>query len=282
MTVFGMPSSSLAGIPPEGLRWNPGRRLFAPSGPWGTVLGSAGDRTWTGGENGIGLGPTMLAELALRARSFSARSARKKISSGDSCRVISVDRRRCCGVGAASESVAGGDGSRLAWSVPRTEGESRALDRKLGIGREEGAGDAWKVAPAKAAAGIALGIVEWGGVVRPCFAGPGDETCFVRLFPFPFPFPFPLPLAFPFRGLDLAWLGCVEGAGLLAADFCGVNGPASSIGKSASLGTSFSEAYVLRAGELTGRFGRRRAGVLFWGGNGGGCSMFVEKEEEAA
>jgi hypothetical protein len=114
MTVAGVPSSSLAGIPPEGLRWNPGRRLLAPNRPWGTVLGSVGDRTWTGGESGIGFGPAMLAELALRARSFSARSARKKISSGDSCRVISVDRRRCCGVGAASESVAGGDGSRLA------------------------------------------------------------------------------------------------------------------------------------------------------------------------
>jgi len=132
----------------------------------------------------------MLAELALRARSFSALSARKKISRGDSCRVLSVDRRRCCGVGAASESVAGGDGSRLARSVSCTEGESRALDRKLGMGRESGAGDAWNVAPAKAAAAIGLIAVVCGGVVRPCFAGPGDDTCFAR------------PL-FPFRAFDL-------------------------------------------------------------------------------
>src|SRR4051794_27812741 len=44
----------------------------------------------------------------------------------------------------------------------------------------------------------------------------------------------------------------------------------------ASLGTSFSEAYVLR-GELAGRFARRRAGVflLLGGGNDGGCCSMV-------
>jgi hypothetical protein len=53
------------------------------------------------------------------------------------------------------------------------------------------------------------------------------------------------------------------------------------MGKSASLGMSFSEAYVLRAGELTGLFARRRAGVLFWGGgNVGSCSMIVERWPE--
>jgi hypothetical protein len=142
MTEPGVPSSSLVGIPEEGLRRNTGRRFAGPPNRLpGTVLGSAGDRICVGGEKGTGFGPKMLAELALRARSFSARSARKKMSRGDSCRVTSADRRRRCGVG-ASESVAGGDGSRLAWSVSCTEGESRALERKLGMGRDEGAGDA--------------------------------------------------------------------------------------------------------------------------------------------
>lgn len=130
----------------------------------------------------------------------------------------------------ASESVAGGDGSRLTRLVSRTLGESSALARKLGIGRDEGAGDAWKVAPAKAGAAMGLDAIVCGGVVRPCFAGAGDETCFARAL---------LP---PFRGLDLVWLGCDDGAGLFEADFCGVNGPPSSMGNVASDGMSFSEA----------------------------------------
>lgn len=202
----------------------------------------------------------MLAELALRARSFSARSARKKKSSGDSSRTMSVGRRQRWGVG-ASESVTGGDGSLPMGPLSGTAGESSALARKLGIGRDDGAGDAWKVAPAKAGA-IALGAnIVCGGVVRPCFAGPGDVTCFARSLT-------------PFRGLlGLGWLGCVAGAGLFEADFCGVAGLASSIGKRGSVvPMSFSEAYILRAGELTGLFTRRRAGVLFWGGNCG-CSI---------
>ncbi len=209
-----------------------------------------------------------MAELALRARSFSARSARKKKSSGDSSRAISVGKRRWWGVG-ASESVAGGDGSLPMRPVSCTEGESRALARKLGIGREEGAGDAWKVAPAKAGAAIALGaIIVCGGVIRPCFVGPGDVTCFARDL-------------FPFRGLlDLGWLGCVAGAGLFEADFCGVKGPASSMGKRGSaVPMSFSEAYVLRAGELTGLFARRRAGVLFCWGN---CCCSISNSMRAA
>jgi len=177
-------------MPVDELRCGTGRRLPAPNNPLGRVLGSAGERIWEGGETGFVFGPRMLAELARRARSFSALSARKKMSRGDSCLLPSPDSKRCCGVGAASESVAGGEGSRVVWSVSCTEGESKALDKKLGIGSEDGAGDAWNVAPAKAAAAIGFEFVVCGGVVRPCLAGPGDETCLAR------------PL-FPFRVLDL-------------------------------------------------------------------------------
>lgn len=84
MGLPGVPSSSLAEMPPEELRWNPGRRARAPN-PFGRVLGTGGDADWVGGENGAGSDTArMLAELALRARSFSARWALKKISSGDS------------------------------------------------------------------------------------------------------------------------------------------------------------------------------------------------------
>jgi hypothetical protein len=63
-------------------------------------------------------------------------------------------------------------------------GESRALARKLGIGNDEGAGDAWNVAPAKAAPTV-FEAADCGGVVRPGLIGPGDaEPCFCRdLFP---------------------------------------------------------------------------------------------------
>lgn len=125
------------------------------------------------------------------------------------------------------------------------------------MGRDEGAGDAWKVAPAKAGAGAAIGLgaVVCGGVVRPCFTGPGDDACFARAL-------------LPLRGFDLD--GCCWdcGSGLLEADFWGVNGPARSMGKTASLGMSFSDAYVLR-GELTGRFARRLAGVFLFADNPG-------------
>lgn len=229
MGLPGVPSSSLTEMPAEGLRWGPGRRARA-SYPLGTVLGAGGDAGGTGGENGAGfVTARMLAELALRARSFSARWARKKISSGDSSRASSVGRRRCCGV-AASESVAGGDGSPLMRLVFLTPGESSALARKLGMGNDDGAGDAWNVAPAKAGAAMGLGATVCGGVVRPCFAGAGDMACFGR------------GLFAPLRGLVLGWLGCGSRAGLFEADFCGVNGPASSIGKGASDGMSFSEA----------------------------------------
>jgi hypothetical protein len=80
------------------------------------------------------------------------------------------------------------------------------------MGREAGAGEAWNVAPAKAAEAAVFWAADWGGVVRPCLTGPGDvEDCFVRdLFP---------------RGFDFALLGCVDGgAGLFDADFRGVYG----------------------------------------------------------
>jgi len=55
------------------------------------------------------------------------------------------------GVG-ASLSVAGGEGCWATSAASVWTGERfDTFERKLGIGRAEGAGDAWKVAPAKAA-----------------------------------------------------------------------------------------------------------------------------------
>lgn len=142
------------------------------------------------------------------------------------------------------------------------------------MGSDEGAGDAWNVEPANAAASAGLGGAVCGGVWRACLVGAGDVEevvvcCFDR------DLLLLLLLLFPFRALGLAeLLGCAaDGTGLFEADFCGVNGPESSIGKSASLGMSLSEAYVLRAGELTGRFWRRRAGLFF---GGSWCCSMVE------
>jgi hypothetical protein len=71
-------------------------------------------------------------------------------SRGDSCG-LAVDVGRY-GVG-TSVSVAGGEGSCKISFASLEIGESLlALARKLGIGNAEGAGEAWKVAPAKAAA----------------------------------------------------------------------------------------------------------------------------------
>lgn len=81
------------------------------------------------------------------------------------------------------------------------------------MGRLDGAGEAWKVAPAKAVATADLDVTVCGGVVRPCFDGPGEEgICLERDL-------------FPGRDLDLE-LGCCwdPGAGLLAPAFCGVKG----------------------------------------------------------
>lgn len=49
-----------------------------------------------------------------------------------------------------------------------------ALARKLGMGKDDGAGDAWNVAPAKAVGTGGLVSPAFGGVLRLCFAGPGD------------------------------------------------------------------------------------------------------------
>lgn len=126
------------------------------------------------------------------------------------------------------------------------------MARKLGIGRDEGAGEAWKVAPAKAAAAAVFTTVDCGGVVRPCLVGPGDVVpCFGRGL-------------FPDRGFDLTLLGSEPGAALFAANFCGVYGLGvpKSMENGTSIGMSFSEAYILRPGEVTEcLLPRRRPGV---------------------
>lgn len=101
------------------------------------------------------------------------------------------------------------------------------MERKLGIGSEDGAGDAWKVPPAKACAAAGLDGAVFGGVVLPCLEGPGEVTCLGRDL-------------LPFRGFDLAWAGWDESAGELATDFLGVNGSRGNEGS--QLGMSFSEA----------------------------------------
>jgi hypothetical protein len=125
----------------------------------------------------------MFAELARRAFSFSARSARKKISSGDSSREGSAALDLGAGVG-ISESVGGEDGSWLTGCLePAAPGESGVdLAIKLGIGSEEGAGEAWNVAPAKAAIEGALADMDMGGggVCLPEFAGIGEAVVFLE------------------------------------------------------------------------------------------------------
>jgi hypothetical protein len=74
-------------------------------------------------------------------------------SSGDS-RCWEADTGRC-GVG-ASESVAGGDGWGTTPLGFRTMGDSLLDLMKLGMGRSEGAGEAWKVAPANGVLEIAF------------------------------------------------------------------------------------------------------------------------------
>lgn len=173
-----MPSSSLVEMPVDVFRCAVCLLRYGEM-PLGTVLGSWGDVDTMGGEKGPGFADNTFAELARRALSFSARSARKNTSKGDSSLVILPRAGRCCGVG-ASESVAGGEGSSFVRSVALIPGESRALAKKLGMGNEEGAGEAWNVAPANAVA-VVLDIPLWGGVVLPPLNGPGDgAACFGR------------------------------------------------------------------------------------------------------
>lgn len=49
------------------------------------------------------------------------------------------------------------------------------------MGNEAGAGEAWKLAPAKAVAEMVLAVAvpEWGGVRRPGLVGPGDVETLV-------------------------------------------------------------------------------------------------------
>ena len=82
-----------------------------------------------------------LAELVLRALSFSALSARKSKSRGDSSLAV-CEMVAGCSVG-VSESLVGGEGSWLTFPEFLKPGESVPdLERKLGIGREDGAGEA--------------------------------------------------------------------------------------------------------------------------------------------
>lgn len=110
-------------------------------------------------------------------RSFSSLCARNIKSSGDSFILGTDDGRN--GVG-TSPSVAGGDGS---WSaaLPSATGDSpEGLERKLGMGRADGAGDAWKVAPANAV--LMPGLIEadrCGGVWRPYCVESGDGGTFL-------------------------------------------------------------------------------------------------------
>lgn len=165
------------------------------------------------------------------ASSFSARSARKKTSRGDSCIADMDVDGRCCGVG-ASESVGGGDGpwsTRPGYLIP---GESMAFERKLGIGREDGAGEAWNVAPAKAVAELVFESPVFGGVLCPGLTGLGEvETCFGRAL-------------FALRGLDFEFDAWISGAGLFEADLSGVLGVphAKSRGNWSPAAMSFSEA----------------------------------------
>lgn len=96
------------------------------------------------------------------------------------------------------------------------------------MGNEAGAGEAWKLAPAKATAALTLTDAELGGVRRPGLAGPGDvETLFGR------------GLLVDFL-LDFELGGWEPGAGLAAFDFMGVAGK--SAGKGISVRTSPSDA----------------------------------------
>lgn len=91
---------------------------------------------------------SVFAELARRTRAFSALSARKKNSRGDSSL-----RRTGSSTGLhSSESVREGESRAL------TPGESPlGRPKKLGTGSAEGAGDAWNVEPAKMGAEASWG-----------------------------------------------------------------------------------------------------------------------------
>jgi len=134
------------------------------------------------------------------------------MSSGDSSRVVREAEGCAPGVG-TSESDAGGEGSWLTFPEFFSAGESAAdLARKLGIGREEGAGEAWKVAPAKAAAIVDFGPADCGGVLLPGLAGAGEVLTF-------------LGRDLLFRLADLVlWATDAGGAGLPESDFRGVAG----------------------------------------------------------
>lgn len=182
-----------------------------------------------------------MAELARRFLSFSARSARKRRSRGDSSRGGGIlappvgkrgfrppaDDALVPFVAVAdgnSVSEAGGDGCWLRPLAGRALGVPGefVFVKKLGSGREDGAGEAWNVAPAKAetaaAAPVSLGPAVWGGVRRPDLAG-GDVGLLLGWF---------LLLRLP----ALPEAACKAGAGLFEGTaffwgFWGVVGPPS-------------------------------------------------------
>lgn len=179
-------------------------------------------------------------------------------SSGDSSLATSLANADAWRRVGASESDKGGDGCWSAGPELLICGESIALARKLGIGRDEGAGDAWNVEPANAASAGTFGGRAFGGVLRFCFAGPGDGGANPDL----------ERGLFPLRALGLALTDWFCGAGLFEVDFWGVAKGLPlpfgiSMGNGSSDGKSLSEAYVLLAGERVDgcRVCRRRAGV---------------------
>jgi hypothetical protein len=122
--------------------------------PW--LFGAGVVKSLGGGPGGGWNGP--IAELALRALAFSSLSALKKKSNGDSSR----RRSATCALtrGGVDESLE----MELLSSVRESEtlmlGDSGTdLEKKLGIGNADGAGEAWKVGPAYAAPfGVEIGL----------------------------------------------------------------------------------------------------------------------------
>lgn len=105
----GVPSSSFGEMPEDGFRCMFGRRAWTTPFVFGNVLHSLGEES-CGGENGPRATPAAaLAELARRVRAFSARSALKKNSSGDSSLRGTTGGK--LDESFSSESVDGGEGS---------------------------------------------------------------------------------------------------------------------------------------------------------------------------
>lgn len=137
------------------------------------------------------------------------------MSRGDSSRGAFTGGDRGPGLETSASDKGGDNSAPVLLLGGLSRGDSVAvLAKKLGIGREDGAGEAWKVAPAKAAADADLGPPVCGGVRRPCFMGAGDVETFLGRD------------LLPLRLLDLL-LEVEAGAGLFELDLSGVAGPPS-------------------------------------------------------